>query len=275
MFPIRDNVRARSFPLVNIGLIAVNVLVFLFETSLAPHELDQLIGSLGATPALISLDQPLNLVSLLTSIFLHGSWFHLISNMWALFIFGDNVEDRMGPLRYLAFYLFAGIVAGLVHTFVTTEYFGMNALEAQLPTVGASGAIAGVLGAYLILYPRGRVITLIPVFILPWFVEIPAFLYLGFWFVTQLFPGLLSLGALGDFGGSMGGVAWWAHIGGFVFGMLMVVSLPVCGRNDSHPANRSIVIQCLRTFPITDNLVVEADLPNRWDHPKLSRIPPS
>jgi len=102
MFPIRDNVRARSFPLVNLGLIAVNVLVFIFETSLAPSELDQLINYLGATPALISLDQPLSLISVLTSMFLHGSWFHLISNMWALFIFGDNVEDRLGPLRYLA-----------------------------------------------------------------------------------------------------------------------------------------------------------------------------
>jgi membrane associated rhomboid family serine protease len=222
MFPIRDNVRARSFPLVNISLILINVFVFLFETSLDPSELDELITYLGATPALISLDQPVSFFSLMTSMFLHGSWFHLISNMWALFIFGDNVEDRMGPLRYLAFYLLAGIVAGLVHTFVITEYLGVDTLAAQLPTVGASGAIAGVLGAYLILYPRGRVITLIPVFILPWFIEIPAFLYLGFWFVTQLFPGLLSLGALGDFGGSMGGVAWWAHVGGFVFGMLMV-----------------------------------------------------
>jgi membrane associated rhomboid family serine protease len=222
MFPIRDNIRARSFPLVNISLILINVLAFIYETSLAPSELDELITYLGATPALISLDQPISLFSLLTSMFLHGSWFHLISNIWALFIFGDNVEDRMGPLRYLAFYLIAGMVAGLVHTFVITAYLGVDTLEAQIPTIGASGAIAGVLGAYLILYPRGRVITLIPVFVLPWFIEIPAFLYLGFWFITQLFPGLLSLGALGDFGGSMGGVAWWAHIGGFVFGMLMV-----------------------------------------------------
>ena len=222
MFPIRDNVRARSFPIVNIGLIAVNVLVFLFETSLDPSQLDKLINALGATPAQISLYRPLSFISLLTSMFLHGSWFHLISNMWALFIFGDNVEDRMGPVRYLAFYLFAGIVAGLVHTFVITEYLGESAHAALLPTVGASGAIAGVLGAYLVLYPRARVITLILVIILPWFIEIPAFLYLGFWFVTQLFPGLLSLGAVGDLGGAMGGVAWWAHIGGFLFGMLMV-----------------------------------------------------
>jgi membrane associated rhomboid family serine protease len=222
MFPIRDNVRARSFPIVNIALIAVNVVVFLLETSLTPLELDRLINTLGATPAQISLYRPLSFISLLTSMFLHGSWFHLISNMWALFIFGDNVEDRMGPLRYLAFYLIAGVIAGLVHTFVIRGYFGEATVQARLPTVGASGAIAGVLGAYLVLYPRGRVITLIPVIILPWFIEIPAFLYLGFWFVTQLFPGLLSLGSLGDFGGAMGGVAWWAHIGGFLFGMLVV-----------------------------------------------------
>lgn len=222
MFPLRDTVRARSFPVINIGLIVVNVLVFLFETSLSPSQLDELINALGVTPAQLSIYQPLGFISLLTSMFLHGSWFHLISNMWALYIFGDNVEDRMGPLRYLAFYLLAGIAAGLVHTIVIKEFFGGNTLEAQLPTVGASGAIAGILGAYLILYPRARVITLVPVFVLPWFIEIPAFLYLGFWFFTQLFPGLLSLGAVGDFGGAMGGVAWWAHIGGFIFGMLMV-----------------------------------------------------
>jgi membrane associated rhomboid family serine protease len=222
MFPLRDTVRARSFPIVNTGLIVVNVLIYLLEDSLGPAQLDRLISTFGATPGQLSLSQPLTWLPLLASMFLHGGWFHLISNMWALFIFGDNVEDRMGPLRYLVFYLAAGIVAGLTHAYVTISFFGVDSPQAGIPTVGASGAIAGVLGAYLVLYPSARVITLIPVFILPWFVEIPALVYLGIWFLTQLFPGLLSLGAIGDIGNTLGGVAWWAHIGGFLFGILLV-----------------------------------------------------
>jgi len=222
MFPLRDTVRARSFPIINIAIILVNVLIFLFESALGPNQLDRLISVFGLMPAEVSMFRPLTWITLFTSMFLHGSWFHLISNMWALFIFGDNVEDRMGPLRYLVFYLFSGVVAGLVHAAVTNYFFGTGSMQANLPTVGASGAIAGILGGYLILYPKARVITLVPLFILPWFIEISAYVYLGFWFLTQLFPGLLSLGAVGDFGGAMGGVAWWAHIGGFVNGMLMV-----------------------------------------------------
>jgi membrane associated rhomboid family serine protease len=130
--------------------------------------------------------------------------------MWTLYIFGDNIEDRMGSSRYLVFYLLAGLAAAVLQI-----YFAPNS---SVPTLGASGAIAGVLGAYLLLYPRGRVITLIPIFILPWFVELPAFLFLGVWFLSQLSSGLLSLGAAGDFGG----IAWWAHIGGFVFGLVTV-----------------------------------------------------
>jgi membrane associated rhomboid family serine protease len=222
MFPLRDTVRARSFPIINIAIIVANVLVFLFESALGPVRLDSLIGIFGLVPAELSLFQPLTWITLLTSIFLHGSWFHLISNMWALFIFGDNVEDRMGPLRYLVFYLFSGVVAGLVHAIVTNYFFGADSMQANLPTVGASGAIAGILGGYLILYPRARVITLVPLFVLPWFIEISAYVYLGFWFLSQVVPGLISLGAIGDFGGAMGGVAWWAHIGGFLIGMIMV-----------------------------------------------------
>jgi membrane associated rhomboid family serine protease len=222
MFPIRDTVRARSFPIINVAIILANVVIFLFENALGPVRLSRLMSAFGLMPAEISLFQPLTWITLFTSMFLHGSWFHLISNMWALFIFGDNVEDRMGPLRYLVFYLFSGVAAGLVHAIVTNYFFGPDSIQAGLPTIGASGAIAGVLGGYLILYPRARVITLVPLFILPWFVEISAYVYLGFWFLSQLFPGLLSLGAIGDFGGVMWGVAWWAHIGGFIVGMLMV-----------------------------------------------------
>lgn len=222
MFPLRDTVRSRSFPVVNYGLIAVNALIFFFEASLGQEQLYRLINTLGMVPAHLSLDHPMNFISLLTSMFLHGSWFHLISNMWMLYIFGDNVEDRMGSLRYLIFYILAGVAAGAVHAAVMNLFIGIESVQASMPTVGASGAIAGVLGAYFRLYPNARVTTLILLFIFPWFVEIPAVIYLGFWFLTQLFPGLLSLGAVGGFGGAMGGIAWWAHIGGFIFGLLMV-----------------------------------------------------
>lgn len=218
MFPLRDTVRSRTTPFVNYGLIAVNALIFLFEASLGPQGFDTLLGNLGVVPARISVSHPLSIVTLFTSMFLHGSWFHMISNMWTLYIFGDNVEDRMGPVRYLVFYLLMGCVSGLTHVLVTNMVFGTASASAHMPTVGASGAIAGVLGAYFILYPRSRVITLILIFILPWFVEIPTFIYLGFWFFSQVSSGLLSLGSYGVFGG----IAWWAHIGGFTVGLLLV-----------------------------------------------------
>jgi membrane associated rhomboid family serine protease len=142
--------------------------------------------------------------------FLHGGWFHLLSNMWILYIFGDNVEDRMGSLRYLVFYLLGGLAAASLQILVDPT--------SKLPSIGASGAIAAVLGAYFLLYPRARVFTLIPIIFIPWFVEIPAVVYLGIWFVSQLFSGLASLGLPET--ASMGGVAWFAHIGGFAFGLL-------------------------------------------------------
>lgn len=219
MFPIRDTLRSRTFPMATYGLIVINVIVFLFETSLTPDRFDVILNSLGIVPANFSPIQPLSIVSLFTSIFLHGSWFHLISNMWTLFIFGDNVEDRMGSTRYLVFYLSAGLIAGLVHAIVILFSSGAESFEAWIPTIGASGAIAGVLGAYFLLYPRAKVTTLILILIFPWFVDIPAVLFLGFWFFAQLFPGFLSLGA---FGGAFGGIAWWAHVGGFLFGLVMV-----------------------------------------------------
>ncbi|MBN1264867.1 MAG: rhomboid family intramembrane serine protease [Anaerolineales bacterium] len=210
MFPIKDTIRSRKFPIVNTALIAVNVLVFLFEEILPPQTLESLFLYLGLVPARLSLFNPLSWITLFTSVFLHGGWFHLISNIWTLYIFGDNVEDRMGSGRYLLYYLLAGAAAGLAQVFFLPD--------SSMPTIGASGAIAGVLGAYFILYPAAKVVTLIPVFIFPWFIDIPAFIYLGIWFVTQLSSGLISLGAVSDFGG----VAWWAHIGGFVFGFLTV-----------------------------------------------------
>jgi membrane associated rhomboid family serine protease len=210
MFPLRDTVRSRSVPLITWGLIAANVLVFLYMVSLGEAGIAQLFDRLALVPSRLSLAQPMGWGTLVTSMFLHGGWFHLLSNMWTLFIFGDNVEDRMGSGRFLMFYLLSGVVSGLTHA-----YFAPGS---SVPTVGASGAIAGVLGAYFLLYPGARVITLMVLVVLPWIIEIPAFVYLGLWFVSQLSSGLLNLGAAGDFGG----VAWWAHVGGFVFGLIMV-----------------------------------------------------
>ena len=214
MFPLRDNIRSRSFPIVNWSLIAASVLVFFFEQGLefgfGGAAFQRFLTLFGLVPSDFSLLNPLSYISVISSIFLHGGWFHLISNMWILYIFGDNVEDRMGSLRYLVFYLASGIAAGLTHV--------VFASDSSLPTVGASGAIAGVLGAYMILYPRARVVTLIPLFIFPWLVEIPALFFLGIWFLSQVSSGLLSVGAMTPFGG----IAWWAHIGGFVFGLLLV-----------------------------------------------------
>jgi len=214
MFPLRDSIRSRSFPIVNWILIAASVLVFLLEQAIefgfGEVALARFLAQFSLVPSEFSFLNPIAYIPIFTSMFLHGGWFHLISNMWILYIFGDNVEDRMGSLRYLVFYLASGFAAGLTHVVFTSN--------SSLPTVGASGAIAGVLGAYMLLFPRARVVTLIPLFILPWFVEIPAVIYLGVWFLSQISSGLLSIGAMMPFGG----IAWWAHIGGFVFGLLLV-----------------------------------------------------
>lgn len=212
MIPIRDTITSRHFPAVNTALIIFNVLVFLFEASLGPFALGRFINNFGLVPVRFWAFEGLwGWLLIFTSMFLHGGWWHLFSNMLALYIFGDNVEDRMGPARYLLFYLLCGFVAGMAHLFVYPS--------SSLPTVGASGAIAGVLGAYFILFPRSRVITLIPLFFFFDIIEIPAFFYLGFWFFSQLFNGLFALAA--DVFQS-GGVAWWAHIGGFVAEVALV-----------------------------------------------------
>jgi len=213
VIPLRDTISARRFPIINFSLIGLNVLVFLFQDLLSPEQLEQLINLYGLVPTRFwqggGLDRWL---PMFTSVFLHGGWWHLISNMLALYIFGDNVEDRLGHIRYLLFYLFSGLAAGAAHLIA---YSGSS-----LPTVGASGAIAGILGAYLVLYPYARVITLVPIFYFIRIVEIPALIYLGFWFISQLFNGLFALTAADVF--QRGGVAWWAHIGGFVFGLAVI-----------------------------------------------------
>jgi membrane associated rhomboid family serine protease len=214
MLPLKDTIRSYTFPLINWILIGLNAIVFLFEISLSPGELDQLVLRYGviaerfnfSDPASLLAD-PSALITLFTHLFLHGGWFHFLSNMWILYIFGDNVEDRMGSGRYLAFYLLSGLAAAFTQILFTPG--------SAIPAIGASGAIAGVLGAYLLMFPRSRVITFIPIFLLPWFVDIPAVFYLGIWFISQLFSGITALGSV-----DAGGVAWWAHIGGFVFGMI-------------------------------------------------------
>jgi len=173
--------------------------------------LNSFIATFGLVSASLDVTHPITFLPFLTHMFLHGGWFHIISNLWILFIFGDNVEDRLGSGRYLLFYLLGGVAAGALQVFFSPD--------SQVPAVGASGAIAAVMGAYFLFYPRARVFTLIPVIVIPWFVEIPAVLYLGFWFLSQLFNGFLSLAGTANM--QMGGVAWWAHIGGFVFGLVM------------------------------------------------------
>src|SRR5690606_31651643 len=163
----------------------------------------------GLVPANLSVSNTETWVNILTSMFLHGGWFHLLSNMWILIIFGDNIEDKLGSIRYLIFYLFSGTAAALLQVFFDPI--------SSVPMIGASGAIAGVLGAYLILFPHSRIASLVPIFFVFTLVELPALVFLGFWFISQLFSGWFALQ-----GADASNVAWWAHIGGFVFGMIAI-----------------------------------------------------
>ena len=216
MIPLRDANPSRNLPLVTIVLILANSLIFIYELTLGPAQLDQFVFTFGVVPARLtgmagpSLPTGGGLETLLTSMFLHGGWLHLIGNMWFLWIFGDNVEDYLGHLRFLLFYLLCGLAAGFVH-------IAFN-LQSTLPTVGASGAIAGVLGAYFLLFPRAKVLTLVPVFFV-FLLEIPAYIILLYWFLLQFLSGTASI-----VGGNaaQGGVAWWAHVGGFVVGLALV-----------------------------------------------------
>jgi membrane associated rhomboid family serine protease len=191
-------------------LIGLNVLAFFLLLS-PGGQAETWVTLLGMVPARL-LENPsvMELSTVFTSMFLHGGWAHLLGNMLALYIFGDNVEDRLGSGRYLFFYLASGIAAAMAHIVLNSA--------STIPTIGASGAISGVLAAYFLFFPSARVITLILIFILPWFVEIPAILYLGFWFLSQLFSGLFSVVSGAQ---AYGGVAWWAHVGGFIAGLVL------------------------------------------------------
>lgn len=217
MIPIRDTIPNRTAPLVTWTLIAVNTLIFLYQLTLDAEELRRLFYLCGIVPARYTHPEWARWFGLpvddywpfLTTMFLHGGWVHLIGNMWTLWIFGDNVEDRMGRARFLAFYLLTGVAAGLTH-WLTNPH-------STIPAVGASGAIAGVLGAYFFLFPHARVIVVVPVLFLPFFFYLPAVVYLLFWFLSQVFGGAVAALAPGN----VGGIAWWAHIGGFVAGMAL------------------------------------------------------
>ncbi len=212
MIPIRDTQRTTRFPIMNWLIIITNVLVFMVEYFSSGNFSNLFISAFALTPVRVNLANPITLLPFLTHMFLHGSWYHLISNMWFLMIFGDNIEDRLGSLRYLLFYLLGGISAALL------QYFFAPTLA--VPTLGASGAIAAVMGAYFVLFPSSRVVTFIPIFFFGGFIRLPAIVYLGIWFVMQIFSGFSSF-VIGS-GTDASGIAWWAHVGGFLFGVLFV-----------------------------------------------------
>jgi membrane associated rhomboid family serine protease len=218
MIPLRDTIPSKGYPVVNYTLIGINAVVYLIQAAQGAG-IGAFIYTYGLVPvrysdphvaAYFTLGQ--QLFSLVSFMFLHGGFWHILGNIWFLYIFGDNVEDRLGSFYYFIFYLSAGISSGLLH-------LALN-LHSTVPTIGASGAIAGVMGAYLALYPKSRILTLIPVFIFPWLIEIPAFFFLGLWFVIQVLQATAR-------DAHVAGIAWWAHIGGFVFGMACIKLLNI------------------------------------------------
>ncbi|MEZ5987933.1 MAG: rhomboid family intramembrane serine protease [Planctomycetota bacterium] len=232
MIPLADSIPSRCFPKVTYGLIAANALVFLLEFRLDPDTLQALIYALGVVPDRAALPVGLqgpqvpgwSLATLVTSQFLHGGVLHLLGNMWTLWIFGDNVEDRLGPWRYLLFYLCCGAIAGFVHATITHG--------SVVPTVGASGAISGIMGAYFVLFPTSRLVMLVPILFIPLFFVVPAQVFLLLWLGLQLWSGASeSLG-----GQQVSNIAFWAHVGGFAAGiLLLLLFLPGTGRRCLQP----------------------------------------
>ena len=211
MIPLRDDIPSRGFALINYGLIAANVAVFAYELHLG-RGLDRFLQVFGLVPVRFNgaEDAAIRFIPVYTSMFLHGGWLHLVGNMLFLNIFGDNVEDRLGHVRYLLFYLGCGTIAALVQVHMFEH--------SSMPMVGASGAIAGVTGAYFVFYPRARVVTLVPILFFWEIIQVPAVVLLLLWFVMQVAYGMTSLR-----GAESGGVAWWAHIGGFGGGALFAL----------------------------------------------------
>ena len=218
MIPIKDNIPSRSVPVVLYALILLNAYVFYQELTVSEDDLEMLLEHFGLVPADF-LDgwkrspwNPSLYIPFVANLFFHGGWLHIIGNMWYLRIFGDNIEDRLGHGGFLLFYLLCGVAANAAQIYVEPA--------ADVPTIGASGAISGVLGAYLVSYPGAKVKTIIPIFIIFTVVEVPAVLFLGIWFLAQLQSGAASLSMAGT------NVAWWAHIGGFVAGMVLILLFP-------------------------------------------------
>jgi len=216
MFPIRDTEPSYSRPVVTVLIIVVNVLVFLYEYSLGPSQ-ELFIRSWGLVPDEFSYSR------LFTSMFLHGGWMHIIGNMWFLWIFGDNIEDTLGHSKFLLFYLACGVAAGMAQYFVN--------VSSRVPMVGASGAIAGVMGAYMVKFPHARIRTLI-FWIFITFLDIPAWVMLIYWFGTQLLSGINSVGYKQAY---QGGTAFFAHIGGFIVGLILIKTLPTRERRWRRP----------------------------------------
>lgn len=218
MIPIRDNIRSRSIPITGYILIIATAFVFFKELMLDNRGLDQVVTTFGLIPAVFLTGLERNLADvtvylpLLTNLFLHGGWLHIIGNLWYLKIFGDNVEDRLGHGNFLVFYLLCGVIANLVQVMIDPT--------SNVPTIGASGAISGVLGAYFISFPFAKVSTLVPIFFFITVIEIPAMLFLGLWFLLQLQSGTAALYMAGT------NVAWWAHIGGFAAGIVPIKLFP-------------------------------------------------
>ena len=221
MFPIKDDQPRYSTPYVNGFLIVLNILIYLFQSTLDPRSYELFARQFGVVPSHFlaflagspTYPLPAIIIPFFTSMFVHAGWMHVLGNMWFLFIFGDNIEDYLGHFKYLVFYVLSGLIAMATQIAIYPN--------SNLPTVGASGAIAGVLGAYFILYPRARVLTWFFVFVF----YIPAWIMLGYWFVFQFFAGAATL-SMARPGHDVGGVAVWAHVGGFVGGLVMIKIFP-------------------------------------------------
>jgi membrane associated rhomboid family serine protease len=216
MIPLYDKNKSSTIPFVTISIIILNIIVYLYQISLSNLNYYAFINDYSFVPenfinsfSLSNMFKDSDIISLITNTFLHGSFFHLLSNMWILWIFGDNVEDKIGHFKYLIFYLFGGIAANLTHL--------LFSLNSSVPTIGASGSIAAVMGAYMIFFPYAKIKTLIPIIFIPLFLDIRAFIYLIFWFLLQIYYGTTELAT-----NITGSIAWWAHIGGFIFGILIV-----------------------------------------------------
>jgi len=224
MIPLRDDTPRFSTPYVTYFIIALNTLVFLFERAQSPGALNALVYQFGVVPQHFTeasaggsqFSLAGSLVSIFTSMFLHASWLHIIGNMWVLWIFGDNIEDYLGHFSYLLFYLVSGVAASVAHILLNP---GSN-----VPSVGASGAIAGVMGAYFVLYPRAKVLTIVPLIVFFTFWWLPAWIVLGYWFLVQFLSGAAT--SIVQSSQNAGGIAFWAHVGGFVAGILLIKLLP-------------------------------------------------